>query len=368
MNARACKLMNPRRTQAPAYTLIELVLSTAALTVLMGAVGSAIVITTHALPDGRSDAENLTESYFAAAQIADDLRTAISFTEKTATAITFSVPDRDNDSNPETIRYAWAGSPGNPLTRQYNGGTVATLAANVRDFNLAYDLTAVSVQNQSPGNVEGSEELFIQQDTGNSTGTSQFALGTGTACAQSFQPVLPLDAVSWRVTRVKFKPSPAGGTSGVLAVGLHPVLGNGNPDNTPLDMVQVLESDMVANNWYEVSFANAGGLDPTARYAIHFSKQSGGGSAGTIEVGTGSLFTPNTTYYFDDGGGTWFADTSSDLRIWVWGTVTTPDAGAPPSSRSFLEAVTVSLRIADDTATPVQTSVQILNTPEVTGL
>lgn len=125
---------------------------------------------------------------------------------------------------------------------------------------------------------------------------------------------------------------------------------------------------MVANNWYEVSFANAGGLDPTARYAIHFAKLSGGGSAGTIEVGTGSLFTPNTTYYFDDGGGTWWSDTSSDLRIWIWGTVTAPDTGSTPSDRSFLDAVTVSLSIGDDAATPVETAVQILNAPEVTGL
>jgi hypothetical protein len=66
-----------------------------------------------------------------------DLQTAKSFTERTATAVTFTVPDRDGDNIDETIRYAWAGTPGDPLTYQLNGGTATTLADDVQQFNLA---------------------------------------------------------------------------------------------------------------------------------------------------------------------------------------------------------------------------------------
>ena len=55
-----------------------------------------------------------------------DLEFALAFSEKTDHALTFTVPDRDGDFISETIRYAWSGTPGDPLTRQYNGGAVAT--------------------------------------------------------------------------------------------------------------------------------------------------------------------------------------------------------------------------------------------------
>ena len=38
-----------------------------------------------------------------------DLQLATGFTERTTKAATFTVPDRDGDSKPETLRYAWSG-------------------------------------------------------------------------------------------------------------------------------------------------------------------------------------------------------------------------------------------------------------------
>ncbi len=67
-----------------------------------------------------------------------ELQYAQSVTEQTVTAITVTVPDRDADSNPEEIRYAWSGTPGEPLTRQYNGGTAANAAEGVHDFSVDY--------------------------------------------------------------------------------------------------------------------------------------------------------------------------------------------------------------------------------------
>ena len=64
-----------------------------------------------------------------------ELNYALSFTERPVNVVEFTVADRDGDESPEFIRYAWSGTPGDPLTRQYNGGTIAEL---VRDVHLLW--------------------------------------------------------------------------------------------------------------------------------------------------------------------------------------------------------------------------------------
>ena len=60
-------------------------------------------------------------------------------------------------AGPETIRYAWSGTPGDPLTRQYNGGTVLNVSDYVQFFSLDYSKRAG--QMQGPPSV-----LLIVQD------------------------------------------------------------------------------------------------------------------------------------------------------------------------------------------------------------
>jgi len=66
-----------------------------------------------------------------------DLNEAIRFTERTAAAVTFTVPDRTGDGMTETIRYAWSGAAGDPLTYEFNGSAV-TLASGIQNFDLSY--------------------------------------------------------------------------------------------------------------------------------------------------------------------------------------------------------------------------------------
>jgi hypothetical protein len=71
-----------------------------------------------------------------------DLEFALAFTEQSARAVTFLVPDQSGDAKLETVRYAWSGTPGDPLTRQFNGGAVAVVLENVHVFQ--HDLPAPS--------------------------------------------------------------------------------------------------------------------------------------------------------------------------------------------------------------------------------
>ncbi|MHC4696607.1 MAG: prepilin-type N-terminal cleavage/methylation domain-containing protein, partial [Planctomycetota bacterium] len=108
------------KNTARGLTLVELVASVAVMTVVMGGIASAMFLASHAVPDGRSSNDAVLQGYNAAERVVGELYCARSFSLKTPTAIEFTAPDRDADSNPETIRYEWSGTPGDPLTRKYN--------------------------------------------------------------------------------------------------------------------------------------------------------------------------------------------------------------------------------------------------------
>lgn len=119
------------------FTLVELVVSMAASTVLMAGMGSAIFIAARASNPSEVPANTIKGSV-TAQEIAAELRSAVSFNERTANSVEFTVADRDGDGFVETIRYNWSAVPGHPLTRQYNGGNVVNVLEDVYDFSLAY--------------------------------------------------------------------------------------------------------------------------------------------------------------------------------------------------------------------------------------
>ncbi|MCA9270373.1 MAG: hypothetical protein KDA41_17950 [Planctomycetales bacterium] len=119
-------------------TLAELLVSTVAATVLMGGLTSSIYIASQGFEADVSAPAEQAHADGALTQVMRDAQSATEITELTATAATFVVPDRNGDNSPETIRYAWSGTPGDPLTYQLNGGAVETLAEDVQQFNLDY--------------------------------------------------------------------------------------------------------------------------------------------------------------------------------------------------------------------------------------
>lgn len=197
-----------RRAQLPnrgGYTLVELMVAMVGASVLMVGLSSTIFIALKATDTSNTPTSATIEGYSALNDLLSDLEFALSFSEQTPNAITFTVPDRDGDSNPETIRYAWSGTPGDPLTRQYNGGTVATLVEDVHVFqhdlpppapNLlsnpgmesgVVDWSAIpgaTMQSQSSPVYAGSGTLYAYRNTNNDESgarqdvTSQLSNGT----------------------------------------------------------------------------------------------------------------------------------------------------------------------------------------------
>ena len=215
--------------------------------------------------------------------------------------------------------------------------------------------------------IEGPEELFVDQDESNSGTADVFTIAGTAKCAQSFEPALPDDAVSWRITRATFIASPFDTIQGNMAVDVMTMnSGTGKPASK-VDTVLVPESSLVADNWHEVQFTNAGGLSPANAYFIVFRRASGGGTVALLRIGTGSSDSPDTTYW-DTSSGKWAEDPTKDIWLWVWGKVTVPDPDTPPPSEVWLSSVRIELQVGTNTSTKTQTQVQVLNAPDVSDL
>ena len=139
-NARSVRSPGARRRAG--HTLAELVVCTVAISILLGGMGSAIYVTARAARPGSVPA-NAIRGSTAVEEITSELRAAISFSQRSATAIQFTLADRDSDASPETIRYAWSGTPGDPLTRRYNGGNVVDFLEDVNSLQLGYVVKTV---------------------------------------------------------------------------------------------------------------------------------------------------------------------------------------------------------------------------------
>lgn len=129
--------MTHPRAARRAFSLAEVMASLGLMSVLLVGMGSTIFIASNSLPARVRTADMPSDASTALRQLARELESAISITELSGTAITFSVADRGHaPPGPEVIRYAWSGTPGEALTRSYNSGTPQVLASRVDSLTL----------------------------------------------------------------------------------------------------------------------------------------------------------------------------------------------------------------------------------------
>lgn len=130
--------LNHLRTSRRAYTLIELLVATVSSSILIVGLSGSLVVASRAFDDTDSQPIAVLEANKAANCIMNEMQYATRFYEKTATAVTFEVPDRDGDGLDEKLRYAWSGVAGDPLTLEYNDSAPSTLVAAVEDLDFTY--------------------------------------------------------------------------------------------------------------------------------------------------------------------------------------------------------------------------------------
>ena len=356
--AAGVRLHSPTRRSG--FTLIELVTSMTIGAILLGGMGSAILIASHALPGRNTATDAILRASDVVEQIAGELHCAVTFTQRSATMVEITVPDRNADLAPETIRYTWSGTPGDPLTRQYNAGTIVIIAEDVQEFDLTYRLKTI-LEDLPPEAIEGPEVLLSSHASGN-VGTS-FSITSSDWVGQYFQPSLSADALSWKVTRVSIEVQSRGQKSGATLIQLRPATANNLPETVLLEEATMLESNLTSGYiWMDLFYGNVSGLTPGQGLCLVLEHVSGSQSANVRFDNAGGSGWLNTS----DGGLSWTNYGTRALNYNVYGTVTAM-MKPPPISRRWMRSVGITLRLATDARTRVQTAAQVLNVPEVTG-
>ncbi len=254
---------NPAPRRGPAFTLAEVVVSLMVLAVVVVAAGAALTVADAGAGVGAQRSLAQAGAADASAQVADDLNVAISFTERTATSTTFTVPDRVSLGAPNTVRYSWTGTAGGAVTRQFNGGTAVPVLAAADAFGLAY-------QTRTYG--PAADAAFTLPTWGNllSPTYTTYNLTSTAWAAQVVVPVLPAGTATYTITRVQLPLKSSGPADGVLAVRITTATASGTPTTTVLGTSVVFEAQL-SNTVFElvdVPFANVSGLTPGTSYCM----------------------------------------------------------------------------------------------------
>lgn len=356
---KAATRYEPRR-HAPGFTLAEMLVSIGITSTLVLALGSILMVATHALPEADLLEGRLFTAHQVAEDIANELQFAITFTEREPNAITFTVADRDSDSNPELIRYTWSGVSGTPLTRQYNSDAPVEVLVDVNAFALTYH-TREEVTGQAAGGSQESGEILLEEYTTPGT-LADYNIKDKIWIGQTIRPSLPVDATEWSVTRVRFCARSNGNTKGVTAVQIRPLV--------PFQLVPyntvLAESPMYENTlsgvyvWQEFSFVDVNGIAPDQDLCLVLARQVKDTVLADIQYVTGDGSGLLAT---SDSGSSWSYYGSNTLLYQVYGTVTT-DSAAVPTSVTRLHSVGLDLDLGTNS---IDTGVQILNAPEVSS-
>lgn len=361
-----------------AVTLVELTVSVAVMAVLIGGLASAVALASRALPDEQSPNSVTLDGYYAAEQIAGELFCAQTFTERSSTTVEFTVADRDPLINPgpEMIRYAWSGTPGDPLTRQYNAGTPANIVEDVHEFTLTYDITTQTETTIEEGTTWSDEIELAYFDGWPGITPTPEPRGVNSAywLSQYFQipPQEGAEELDITLAEVRMR---RGSTPPIsVIIGIHRSKGDGSfePDPTPIGTPFTIPGTDLETSFLQIpaTFSNVR-ISDISRTDYCLVIQGSDGVATWADVYYAKSAPDNGTVlrWTEDGGASWDPRSNEinqrDLRFSVWGRYATTGQQEITVDRYFVTSTRIALRIGPNPSTRVETSVQVLNTPEV---
>lgn len=245
-------------------SLMEMMISLSMLTVILGASISLILISARAMSSEASNVgSDAVVARAATDQILDDLKMATAITEQTSRAITMKVPDRDGDNAEETIRYAWSGVAGAPLTRQYNARAAATLATNVTSLNFSY---LAKTAGKPPPVTSPTQTLYEKAST---IELKDLELSNSKSVCAYVQQTLPENTISRTISRVRVQMRMDGVSTGTISATLHYADANKAPTGPALQTASVAIVSLVdAMSWVTFDFSTPPNLDPKRAFCV----------------------------------------------------------------------------------------------------
>lgn len=338
------------------FTLVEMVVALSITTVLVVAMGSALTFAGRATPQPNDAMTVSLAAHDVLSDLAAELSYGIDITDRTATAITFTIADQTGDDTPETIRYEWTGdamTPG-PITRSENGGVPATLFDDATDFALSYDIHTESRTVPGPPTVGAEVQLSAFSGT---IGLADHGITDQQWSAQTFSLSAPTDATGVSITRVLLRARTSGTVTDAALVQIQSADGTGRPSGA-LRVQAVLNESVLTGvyGWFEVA------MDSDAVLPIEdlclVVRHLDGDVAGTFRGATAA----GAMWQTFDGGGSWSAVPLTHLEHEVYGRYHTPGTDVVVTTD---RCVAVTLTLQADVATRGQQSVALRNRPEV---
>lgn len=315
-----------RRAGSPrGFTLVEMVVSLAVISVLLVGMSSAIVLASKALPHATNPARATVDSARALHDLRDELRAATELPVFSETSVTLHLPDRDGDGRPEVVTYAWAGTPGTAraaLTRAANGAAALTVLDNVENFALSYVCGKQDTVFLGPPGNTSAEQLLSSYEAAS---PGSYRLPGDNWIGAQIAPTFPAGTSNWRITRALFSGANQGGSGSTITFELRGWAGS-EPDSTVLESVDMDESTMSGSfEWHEALFT--GDVTFTAgQTASLVLTNHGGGDAGKWQYDENGP-SPRNVYFTTDEGATWEpgdGDNDNHLLHFVYGTYDIP--------------------------------------------
>jgi prepilin-type N-terminal cleavage/methylation domain-containing protein len=318
------------------FTLIEMMISLSIVSVIVVACGSVVALAGKAASGGASSHGYSSSTQPSAGQttaaqavairnamdlLTADLKMAQSIVSQSATAITFTVPDRNGNGTGETIAYSWAGV-GQPLMRNYNGSGAIPIADGVQNFNL----NVLNRTTAPPPPVESAEQLLMSY-----TGTANASTNLSTTSweSQYFNPsaIMPANAISWKITRVQALLNRRSGSStGTITAQIRAVDAAYKPTGGALTSASVnVTAIPTTATWVDIPLTPLANLTPSSGMALVLVSSTSSSNA-VISGFSGITPVPTSTQecYTTNSGTSWTTPSgAAALDFRVYGTITT---------------------------------------------
>lgn len=351
---------NSRSATRSGYTLLELLVSSTAATLLMVGMGSAVVISSRALTPnvGQKDLLSAAESTSA---LGDELQSAVHIRKLSDDIIEFAVADRDNDQQPEMIRYAHVSD---ELRRTMNGST-GVLQTDVKSLQLSPQYRSVS---ETIGGLLSESAVAAQAGIVYGLDLNSWSLDPYNPVGQFLDVDHPPEATLWSVSqaRLYLRRSAVFADGEVFTVQLREATGDGLPTSRIIDEVQVNVSSLrTSYRIVTVEFQNADRIPVSTSLCLTIKADEAlFGSA--VQAGFASVgFSQNGHFISGSGGDTdWTADTDRGLYFLVSGTHHTLDSSTAEVRRAYFSGVTVEASHVESQRS-VRRRIRLLNTPPV---
>ncbi len=357
----------PARAHRRGFTLTEMMIAVPSIAILMLGMAAAIKTAGRAVPDGTSISSTAVATGRVMDLLAADITYAVAIDKMTATELIFTVADRDVNGLAETIRYAWSGAAGAPLTRQIKTDTAppitwssvpaTSIAGGVQEFAFEYDKRSAS----APTTYSSGTEILLASADGTSS-LDTYTVTGGNGIGQFLVPALPANARSWKITRATVRMRSDGILAG-QAMAQICTAKNGLPTSAILDQTPI-QGSLLPTTYgpRNITFSNLPNLPPSTGVCLCITWTSG---LAACDVQYSNSDSPLSHLVItSNGGAVWTATENESSRFNVYGTIETPD---PPVLRYALANVRCQLRTGADPATRISTYIRVLNEPQVSG-